>query len=190
MNIARGTAAGMMTGLMALSAVEVVRSQQTVAQEQVAHSQAEHADGSLARLVRQSTASLRSAEAAASAGYALSGGCVSGPEEGAMGVHYVNASLVGDGVLDAARPEALVYEPRNGQLQLAAVEYIVLAEQWDANNEHPPVLQGQHFHYVSAPNRSGLPAYYELHVWAWKRNAHGTFADWNPGVRCDAYSPQ
>ena len=107
-----------------------------------------------------------------------------------MGVHFVNGSLVGDGVLDAARPEVLVYEPRNGQLQLVAVEYLVIAEQWDASNAHPPVLHGQHFHYVPAPNRTGLDAYYELHVWAWKRNPHGTFADWNPRVNCDAYSPQ
>lgn len=107
-----------------------------------------------------------------------------------MGVHYVNAPLVGDGLLVAEQPEALVYEPRRGRLELVAVEYIVMAEQWDANNDHPPVLNGQHFHYVPAPNRSGLDAYYELHVWAWKQNPHGTFADWNPRVRCDDYNPR
>jgi hypothetical protein len=173
-------------GLMSLAAVEVVRTQQLAP----ASEQAEVADGQLAAGVRQSTAPFQDPQAAVTAGYALSGGCVSGPEEGAMGVHYVNASLVGDGALNAAQPEALVYEPRNGQLQLVAVEYIVLAEQWNANNAHPPVLHGQHFHFVPAPNRSGLPAYYELHVWAWKRNPHGTFADWNPRVRCDGYVPQ
>jgi hypothetical protein len=172
--------------MMTLSSVAIVRSQQA----DVANGQGEFVDGSLARLVRQSTASFQNAQAAVGAGYVLSGGCVSGPEQGAMGVHFVDSALVGDGVLDATRPEALVYEPRNGKLQLVAVEYIVLAEQWDANNAHPPVLHGQHFHYVPAPNRTGLDAFYELHVWAWKRNPHGTFADWNPRVRCDAYSPQ
>lgn len=88
------------------------------------------------------------------------------------------------------RPEVLVFEPRNGRLQLGAVEYVVIAEQWHSSNEHPPVLNGQHFHYVSAPNRAGLPAHYELHVWAWKRNPRGTFADYNPRVSCDSYSPQ
>ena len=32
----------------------------------------------------------------------------------------------------------------------------------------------------------GLPAFYELHVWAWKDNPTGTFADMNPTVSCDA----
>jgi hypothetical protein len=172
-------------GLMSLVAVDVARTQEAAR----ANQQAEVADTPLTRMVRQATATFQDPQAAAGAGYALAGGCVSGPQEGAMGVHYVNESLVGDGLLDAAKPEALVYEPRNGRLQLVAVEYIVLAEQWDASNAHPPVLQGQHFHLVSAPNRSGLPAYYELHVWAWKRNTHGTFVDWNPHVSCDTYAP-
>jgi hypothetical protein len=43
---------------------------------------------------------------------------------------------------------------------------------------------GQHFHYVGSPNRYGLPAFYELHVWAWRDNPNGTFADWNPKVSC------
>jgi hypothetical protein len=35
---------------------------------------------------------------------------------------------------------------------------LVLAAQWDASNPHPPVLNGQHFHFVPAPNRTGLDA--------------------------------
>lgn len=177
--------ASIAVAVMTISTVSAVR-----AQQEAAEANAGIASGPLARTVRAATAAFRDVGAAEAAGYVLSSGCVSGPERGAMGVHYVNAPLVGDGLLVAEQPEALVYEPRRGRLELVAVEYIVMAEQWDANNDHPPVLNGQHFHYVPAPNRSGLDAYYELHVWAWKQNPHGTFADWNPRVRCDDYNPR
>ena len=39
--------------------------------------------------------------------------------------------------------------------------------------------------YISTPNRYGIPAFYELHVWAWKHNPQGSFADWNNHVSCD-----
>ena len=39
--------------------------------------------------------------------------------------------------------------------------------------------------YIGAPNRYGLPAFYELHVWAWENNPKGSFADWNTHVTCD-----
>jgi hypothetical protein len=138
--------------------------------------------------VRSATERFQSVDAAKSAGYGLLHGCVSGPQEGAMGVHYANGDLVGDGALDAARPEVLMYEVRNGRYELTGVEYVVIAEAWHARNEAPPVLMGQLFNYNSAPNRYGIPAFYELHVWAWKNNPSGTFADWNPAVSCDDYT--
>jgi len=49
----------------------------------------------------------------------------------------------------------------------------------------PPVLNGQTFQFVDFPNRFGIPAFYELHVWAWQDNPKGTFADWNTLVSCD-----
>lgn len=91
-------------------------------------------------------------------------GCVSGPQEGAMGIHYVHGDLVADGQLDPQRPEALMYEPRSGRLQLVGVEFIVLAHAWDAAHKQPPVLMGQVFNYNGSPNRYGIPAFYELHV--------------------------
>ena len=54
----------------------------------------------------------------------------------------------------------------------------------------PAELMGQLFHCSRAPNRFGLPAFYTLHVWAWKDNPRGTFTNWNPAVSCDAFSPQ
>ena len=118
-------------------------------------------------------------------------GCVSGPEEGAMGIHYANGTLVEDGLLEASQPEILVYEPqKNGRLRLVAVEYIVIAETWHAGSEAPPVLEGQVFHYTGSPNRYGLPPFYSLHAWVWKDNPHGMFVDWNPKVTCENYAPE
>jgi hypothetical protein len=136
-------------------------------------------------LVRQATAQFKNVEKAT--GYALLHGCVSGPQEGAMGIHFANGGLVGDGKLDVMTPEALLYEPKDGKLQLVGVEYIVFAEAWHANHDAPPVLMGQLFNYSGAPNRFGIPAFYELHVWAWKNNPAGMFADWNPRVSCEEF---
>lgn len=105
-----------------------------------------------------------------------------------MGIHYANGTLVGDGALDPAQPESLLYEATNGTMKLSGVEYIVIAEAWDANHDMPPVLLGQMFNYVGAPNRYGLPAFYELHVWAWQSNPRGLFADWNPVVSCEEFA--
>ena len=141
----------------------------------------------LAQEVRRATERYQDVTAATAAGYALFLGCVSSPQSGAMGVHYVNGELVGDGKLDASRPEALMYEPRNGKLELVGVEYIVLAAAWDAASKTPPTLMGQLFHYNTSPNRYGIPAYYSLHVWAWRNNPTGVFMDWNPSVSCEGY---
>jgi hypothetical protein len=46
---------------------------------------------------------------------------------------------------------------------------------------------GQVFHYNTAPNRYGIPAFYALHVWAWRDNPGGPFADWNSTVSCRNY---
>jgi hypothetical protein len=105
--------------------------------------------------------------------------CASGQQGGAMGIHYVNGNLLNDGIIDIAKPEAVMYEPTaDGQLVLVAVEYIAF--------EGPAALEGQLFHFNPAPNRYGLAPFYELHVWAWKRNPTGHFADNNPHVSCDA----
>lgn len=113
-------------------------------------------------------------------------GCVSGPEQGAMGVHFVNFALV-DGKPEAKAPEALIYEVKDGRARLVGVEYIVPVDAWHPTEGEPPVpvLEGQVFHFNESPNRFGLPAFYELHVWAWRDNPNGTFADWNPRVSCD-----
>lgn len=183
MRVARFVLAGMGFGAVLFPSAGVR------AQEAASGIHAQHAaSADLVAAVRSATASLRDAEAALAAGYRPFLGCVSGPQEGAMGVHYVNGDLVADGQLDPARPEALMFETRNGRVQLLGVEYIVMAAAWDAKNTTPPTLMGQVFHYNGSPNRYGLPAFYELHVWAWRENPRGMFVDWNPQVTCEAFS--
>jgi hypothetical protein len=102
-----------------------------------------------------------------------------------LGVVWGLWLLVGKPSVVAKRPEALVYAPgRHGTLSLAAVEYVVVKKAWLATHKHRPQLFGHHFNLTPAPNRFGLPAFYSLHVWAWKHNPHGTFQMWNPKVTC------
>ena len=114
--------------------------------------------------------------------------CVSGPNSGAMGVHYVLPERIGDGALRADQPEALIYEPlSDGRLRLVGVEFIVIAEDWNTQNpDNQPTLDGHLLNLVGEPNRYRLPAFYEIHVWAWEHNKSGSFADWNNDVTCDA----
>jgi hypothetical protein len=141
-------------------------------------------DDSLAGRVREATAIYRDVNQAIADGYAQFGACVSGPEVGAMGVHVVKGSLV-DATLEVERPEALIYEFKNGLARLVGVEYITPAPAWDAAHAELPLLAGHHLQYFGAPNRYRLPALYELHVWAWRENPNGTYVDWNPKVSCD-----
>ncbi len=104
-----------------------------------------------------------------------------------MGIHYVNGSLAGDALLDPLKPEAVIYQPDHGQLDLVAVEYVVFVSAWQkAGHTSPPSLFGQTFNFNDSPNMFGLPPFYSLHVWLWKANPSGMFAPWNPAVSCPA----
>jgi hypothetical protein len=142
--------------------------------------------------VRAATARFVDVNVARAEGWIAGTPCVSGPNSGAMGVHFLLLSRLFDGVLNANEPEALIYEPQpNGALRLVGVEFIVVASDWALR--HPdgstPALEGHLTNYVDAPNRYGLPAFYELHVWAWEHNPNGSFADWNTHVSCDNQPP-
>ena len=109
--------------------------------------------------------------------------CASGPQGGAMGIHYVNGEFLKDGITDIAKPEAVMYEPMaDGKRNLVAVEYIAF--------KGPAALEGHLFNFNGAPNRYGLDPFYELHVWAWKPNSTGHFADNSPDVSCNAAKAQ
>ncbi len=142
--------------------------------------------GELVRIVREATKRFFDVNQAKSEGYQLLFGCVSGPDDGAMGMHYVNLQLVADGVLDPKRPEIVIYEPQpNGGRKLVGADFLIFRDAWHANNEATPEIMGQLMHLIEAPNRYGLPAFYTLHVWAWKPNPTGAFVNWHADVSCE-----
>jgi hypothetical protein len=150
-----------------------------------------NASQDLLQAVRDNTAKYQDVAAAEADGYQLLFGCVSGPDSGAMGLHFVNLNLVGSGVVDVKHPQIIIYEPLpNGKLKLIGADFLVFKSDWDNahKGEGAPQLMGQLFHEFDAPNRFGLPSFYTLHVWAWKENPTGPFTNWHANVSCQAFT--
>jgi hypothetical protein len=145
------------------------------------------------QLARAATARFNSIEQAEAAGYGLPPGgplheCIASFDgTGAMGFHLINGSLL-DTTIDPTQPEALVYAPdRNGTLKLVALEYVVFQDPWHeafGADAMDPMLFGEMFMDVPAPNRYELPPFYALHAWLWQDNPAGTFEAFNPNVSC------
>jgi hypothetical protein len=152
-----------------------------------AHEQAATATpAALVELVRAGTKQYIDVNAATAAGYGPFLGCVAGTDHGAMGIHYVNGTLLGNLTLDPAQPQALIYEPNDGKMTLVGVEFILDSASWLAAHDNvSPVLDGQVFNFVGFPNRFSINSFFELHVWAWRDNPQGSFVDWNNAVTCD-----
>ena len=148
----------------------------------------------LLRQVRAATERFQNVEVAEAAGYELLFGCVSGDSAGAMGLHYVNLTILTStnqsGVMEVDHPQIVIYEPTaDGHLRLTGADYLVYADAWDKLHPgDPPQLMGQLFHLFDSPNRFGLPAFYTLHAWAWKDNPNGAFVNWHPNVSCEQFS--
>lgn len=108
--------------------------------------------------------------------------CVANPVTGdGMGHHYINFGLM-DGELDPSTPEVLLYEPtKNGRFRLVGVEYIVPfgVEPRAADGGTAPELFGETF--TESDGANG----WALHVWIWRHNPAGMFADFNPNVSCE-----
>lgn len=124
--------------------------------------------------VRQATAKFHDPAVAGHAQYHPLLACFDLPGVGGMGQHYVNTGLL-DGTVNAAEPEALVYEVDGDRLQLVAVEYIIPLSDWQSADK--PTLFGKEFTRIDS---LGLWA---LHAWIWRPNPDGIFANYNPNVR-------
>ena len=129
-------------------------------------------------------------------GYFSTVGCVHYPKPGGagqvpyvaggMGIHFVNAQLVGP-VPDPMRPAILIYEPDGDKLRLIAAEWFIpLAT---GVKERPSVF-GRPFDGPMEGHEPLLPKglhHYDLHVWLWKENPAGLFSPTNPRVTCAGY---
>ena len=123
---------------------------------------------------------------------------------GVMGIHYVRPDLLGitgppnprvNGTsthTDFTEPAVLIYEPQEDQsLQLVAVENLVFIKSWEAaGNSAPPSFQGVPYDkMVDDPKTEvdeahGFEPHYDRHVWIYRDNPNGMFAQFNPNATC------
>jgi len=128
--------------------------------------------------LRAATARYHNLKTATDDGFVFLHGCESRPDEGPVGAVYVHPGRL-DGVIDPALPEALIYEPReNGGASLVGVELAVPYVAW--TNAQPPQFLGASF---QPEDEFGV---WGLHVWLWRQNPEGLFAESNPRVSCAA----
>ena len=129
-------------------------------------------------------------------GYLSTVGCVHYPKPagagrvpyppGAMGVHFLNAQLIGP-VPDPMRPPILVYEPSGNTLKLVAAEWLIPLA---TGIKERPTLFGQPFDGPMHGHEPLMPEglhHYDLHVWLWKANPAGLFSPTNPAITCTGY---
>ena len=127
---------------------------------------------------------------------------------GAMGVHYVRPDILGitskagervNGTgthTDFTKPSILIYEPQpGGAMKLVAVENLVFIRAWEAaGHKAPPSFHGVPWdRMVDDPATAVDEAHmfephYDRHVWLYRPNPNGLFAQFNPNVTC-AYHP-
>lgn len=137
--------------------------------------------------LRRVTARFENFDEAFEAGYAERiTPCWAHATHGAMGYHWGNTALF-DATVDLLEPETVMYEPQpGGHLKLVGMEYIVPLEAWEAagHDLNDPTDVPKLLDHVFT-RHSFLPIY-KLHIWLWRDNPQGMFADWNPKVSCDS----
>ncbi|MCA1622781.1 MAG: hypothetical protein LC778_03110 [Acidobacteria bacterium] len=129
---------------------------------------------------RAATAKYHDVNEALADGFVPASPCVQIPNVGAMGIHYVNFSRM-DLNLDVSEPEILLYMPdETDELRLVAIEYWI---PFVASNPTPSLF-GRSFNGPMPGHGPGEPVHYDLHVWAWRNNPNGMFAQFNPKLSC------
>ena len=116
------------------------------------------------------------------AGYLSTVGCIVMPK-GGMGIHFVNGGLIGPPP-DPMKPAILMYEPVGEKLELVAVEWLA---PYIPGKSKRPSLFGRKFHGPMEGHEPILPKqfhHYDFHVWLFKKNPKGMFADTNADVKC------
>jgi hypothetical protein len=123
---------------------------------------------------------------------------------GVMGIHYFRPDLLGITAppnprvkgtgthTDFLQPSILIYEPQaDGSLALVAVENLVFIEAWEAaGNRERPTFQGVQYDLMRDDPNTALDEahmfepHYDLHVWLYRNNPRGTFAQFNPNATC------
>ena len=126
------------------------------------------------------------------------------PKLGAMGVHYFRPDLLGitgppdprvrgTGThTDFLTPAILIYEPAaDGSVELVAVENLAFADAWKAaGHAAPPSFHGVPYDYMVDDPATAIDEahmfepHYDRHVWIYRENPNGVFAQFNPNVSC------
>lgn len=126
-------------------------------------------------------------------------------EYGVMGIHYARADLLGIGGppnprvsgtgthTDFLQPAILIYEPQaDGSLELVAVENLVFIEAWEAaGHRERPTFLGRPFDLMADDPATEVDEahmfepHYDLHVWLYRENPRGIFAQFNPNATCE-----
>ena len=129
-------------------------------------------------------------------------------EEGVMGIHFARPDLLGitgppnprvSGTgthTDFFQPAILIYEPQaDGSLELVAVENLVFIDAWNAaGNSERPSFQGRPYDLMADDPATTVDEahmfepHYDLHVWLYRENPRGMFAQFNPNATCSNHT--
>lgn len=127
--------------------------------------------------IRRATARYHSLDAAIADGFVFLHGCEVRLDERPVGTVYINFQRLLDGAIDPSLPDGLIYEPRGDKApRLVGVEFAVPFALWTA--PQPPRFLGATF------QREDEFGVFGLHVWLWRNNPEGLFAEANPNVFC------